>query len=205
MLLVSCSISRAFLFLSSPSIARQLAQDEVRKIIVPQRRVGPLREAWKEIVAPLVDQMGLQVRFNTQTKQIEVKVGPATKDIGALQKGQDFCRAFVLGFELKDAIALLRMDDLFIDGFNVDDVKTLHGEHLSRAIGRMVGKDGQTKYAIENTTRTRIVIAEKRIHILGTFQDIHVARDALCSLILGSPPNKVYAKLKVTASRMKDR
>merc|ERR1711916_281756 len=90
------------------------------------------------------------VRFNTQTKQIELKIGPATKDIGALQKGADFCRAFVLGFELKDAVALLRMDDLYIDGFDVDDVKTLHGEHLARAIGRMVGKDGQTKYAIEH-------------------------------------------------------
>jgi RNA-binding protein PNO1 len=47
------------------------------------------------------------------------------------------------------------------------------------------------------------VIAEKRVHILGTFADIHVARDALVSLILGSPPNKVYAKLKTVAARMK--
>ncbi len=200
----------------------QLPQDEVRKIIVPSRRIGPLKEAWTDLISPLVTQMGLQVRFNTQTKQIELKIGPATKDIAALQKGQDYCRAFVLGFELKDCVALLRMDDLFIDGFDVDDVKTLHGEHLSRAIGRMVGKgasekrktkkkvyvtlffpDGQTKFAIENTTRTRIVIAEKRVHLLGTFADIHVARDALVSLILGSPPNKVYAKLKTVAARMK--
>ena len=151
-----------------------------------------------------MNQMNLQIRFNTQTKQVELKVGPNAKDVACLQKGEDFVRAFVLGFELKDAIALLRLDDLYIDSFDVDDVKTLHGEHLSRAIGRMVGKDGQTKFAIENTTRTRIVIAEKRIHILGTFADIHVARDALVSLILGSPPNKVYAKLKTVAARMKD-
>ncbi len=194
----------------------------MRKIIVPSRRIGPLREAWKELIAPLVTHMGLQVRFNTQTKQIELKIGPATKDIAAIQKGQDYCRAFVLGFELKDAVALLRMDDLYIDGFDVDDVKvgthktfflfsfptlsfqTLHGEHLSRAIGRMVGKDGQTKFAIENTTRTRIVIADKRVHILGTFADINVARNALVSLILGSPPNKIYAQLKNVAARMKD-
>jgi len=71
---------------------------------------------------------------------------------------------------------------------------------MSRAIGRIVGKDGSTKYAIENTTRTRIVIADKRIHILGTYGDIHVARNALCSLILGSPPNKVYARLKTIAA-----
>jgi hypothetical protein len=96
----------------------QLPQDEVRKIIVPSRRIGPLKEAWTDLISPLVSQMGLQVRFNTQTKQIELKIGPATKDIAAIQKGQDYCRAFVLGFELKDCVALLRMDDLFIDGFD---------------------------------------------------------------------------------------
>ncbi|SCU88575.1 LANO_0D02498g1_1 [Lachancea nothofagi CBS 11611] len=179
---------------------------ESRKVPVPPHRMTPLRNNWTKIYPPLVDHLKLQVRMNLKTKTVELRTHPKhTTDPGALQKGADFIKAFTMGFDLDDAIALLRLDDLYIETFEVKDVKTLNGDHLSRAIGRIAGKDGKTKFAIENATRTRIVLADSKIHILGGFTHIRMARESVVSLILGSPPGKVYGNLRTVASRLKER
>lgn len=179
---------------------------ESRKVAVPPHRMTPLRNNWTKIYPPLVDHLKLQVRMNLKTKSVELRTHPKhTTDPGALQKGADFIKAFTLGFDLDDSIALLRLDDLYIETFEIKDVKTLTGDHLGRAIGRIAGKDGKTKFAIENATRTRIVLADSKIHILGGFTHIRMAREAVVSLILGSPPGKVYGNLRTVASRLKER
>ncbi|RKF62153.1 Pre-rRNA-processing protein PNO1 [Erysiphe neolycopersici] len=178
---------------------------EVRKVAIPPHRMTPLKAVWPKIYPPLVEHLKLQVRMNIKNKAVELRTSKHTTDLGALQKGEDFVKAFSLGFDVDDAIALLRLDDLYIETFEIKDVKTLQGEHLSRAIGRIAGKDGKTKFAIENASRTRVVLADSKIHILGGFKNIHIAREAIVSLILGSPPSKVYGNLRTVASRMKER
>eukprot|EP01018_Ginkgo_biloba_P034510 Gb_41457 [translate_table: standard] len=176
-----------------------------RRISVPGHRYTPLKKMWMEIYTPIYEQMKIDIRMNIKARKVELKTRPDTPEISNLQKCADFVHAYMLGFDVPDAIALLRLDDLYVESFEIKDVKTLRGEHLSRAIGRLSGKGGKTKFAIENSTRTRIVIADTKIHILGSFMNIKVARDALCSLILGSPAGKVYSKLRAVTARMAEK
>eukprot|EP00941_MAST-03F_sp_MAST-3F-sp1_P003414 g3414.t1 len=187
--------------------AQQMAggRIEVRQVKCPQHRYTPLKENWENIMKPIVEHMKLQVRFNPKKRCVEMKTSKFTMDGGALQKAADFVHAFMLGFEVQDAVALLRLDDLYVDSFEIKDIKDLKGDHLSRAIGRIAGQGGKTKYAIENATRTRIVLADQKIHILGSFANIKIARDAICALVLGAPPGKVYNNMRSVASRLQER
>lgn len=178
---------------------------QLRRVPVPPHRMTPLKNAWMSIIQPLVEHMKLQVRMNTRRRCVEIRNSEKTQDIGSLQKAADYVKAFMLGFDQSDAVALLRLDDLFIESFEVKDVKRLHGDHLSRCIGRIAGKDGKTKYAIENSTRTRISLCEDKIHILGSFANIKLARDSICALILGSAPGKVYTRLRTVSKRIQER
>mmetsp|Transcript_31920 Transcript_31920/g.38058 ORF Transcript_31920/g.38058 Transcript_31920/m.38058 type:complete len:261 (+) Transcript_31920:153-935(+) len=178
---------------------------EYRRVRCPPHRYTPLREDWEQILMPLVQYLKLQVRFNTKTRSVELKTSPHTLDTGALQKGADFVSAYTLGFEVQDAVALLRLDDLYVESFQVTDVKLLRGDHLSRAVGRVAGQDGKTRFAIENATRCRIVVADTRVHMLGSYANIRVARNAVCDLIMGAPPGKVYNSMRNVAKRMSER
>ena len=172
------------------------------KIPVPQHRLTPLKAAWMDLYTPVTTHLGLDMRMNLKAKRVEIRTTPATSDAESLQKAADFVGAVILGFGLRDAVALLRLDDLYVESFEVKDVKTLRGEHLARCVGRLAGRGGKTKFTVENATRTRIVLADTRLHILGSFQNIRAARDALCALILGSPPGKVYTRLRSVTARL---
>lgn len=73
---------------------------EYRKIPVPRHRYTPLRQNWDSIMKTLVEHMKLQVRMNTKRRLVELRTSKTTEDIGAIQKGADFLKCFMLGFDL---------------------------------------------------------------------------------------------------------
>jgi RNA-binding protein PNO1 len=96
-------------------------RSEMRRIPIPPHRMTPLKKDWVNIFVPLTEMAGLQVRMNVHRRCVEIRVrlpqsqtpshsylltcfgvqtSKATKEIGALQKGADFLKAYALGFDV---------------------------------------------------------------------------------------------------------
>jgi len=48
--------------------------------------------------------------MNIKAKVVEIRSSKHTTEPGAVQKAEDFVRAFTMGFDVDDAIALIRLD-----------------------------------------------------------------------------------------------
>lgn len=71
--------------------------------------------------------MKLLIRMNVKQRVVELKFSELCEDRLNLNRAADFLKAFMLGFELTDAVSLLRLDDLYVESFEIKDVKRLHG------------------------------------------------------------------------------
>ncbi|KAG6387587.1 hypothetical protein SASPL_152779 [Salvia splendens] len=112
-----------------PLSAHEISDGQIqfRKISVPPHRYTPLKKAWLEIYTPIYDEMKIDIRMNLMARRVELKTRRDTPDVSNLQKCADFVHAFMLGFDVIDAVALLRMDELYVESFEIKDVKTLKG------------------------------------------------------------------------------
>lgn len=188
------------LYKSKKFIPPNMEEYRIRSVKIPFNKIAYFKENWLLIYTPLVDTFDLQIRFNLQTSSIDLK----TKNTTNLEKCAHFLTALLV-FPLSNAIFLLKRGNVFTDSFEIRDVKRLKHQHINRAIGRIIGREGKVKKSIEQASNTKIVVMGETIHIMGSVDNMKLARDAVCRLIMGSEPGKVCSGIRNVTEKIKDR
>lgn len=103
-------------------------------------------------------------------------------------------KAFGRGFEMNDALDLLE-DEYGLEVINlVDFCKTK--ERLKTLKGRIIGTEGKTKNYIEKYCEVKLSIFGKTVSIIGRWEKINIAREAVMKIFEGKPHQSLYRWLE---------
>lgn len=101
--------------------------------------------------------------------------------------------AMEFGYSAKKALMLL--DDGYI--FRKLPLKNFtRRKDMSVVRGRLIGKEGKTKHALENISGCEIIVRDDAVGLLGSAESIEEATTAITNLIRGSKQANVYRFLE---------
>ena len=116
-------------------------------------------------------------------------------DALGLFSGREVVRAIGRGFNPEIALLLLKQDY----SFELIDLKDYGGKNkntLVRLKGRVIGDKGRSRRTIEELTECYIVVVGKTIGLIGEAENASIAKQAIESLLAGSPHSNVYSFLE---------
>jgi len=108
---------------------------------------------------------------------------------------REVIKAIGRGFNPDIAKLLLKQDYVY-EQINITDYAGKGKSGLLRLKGRVIGKEGKARKLIEELTECYVCVYGKTISIIGQPEFVIVAKQAVESLLSGSPHSNVYRWLE---------
>ena len=151
----------------------------------------------KERVAVLIGEKGAtkrKIQKQTKTKLTITSEGDITidsEDNYNVFITSNIIKAIGRGFNPLTALKLLNEDYAF-DILNIHEVSGKSKKQEERIKSRVIGTDGKARRTLEKMTNTYISVYGKTIGIIGSLEEVYLAKRALDKLINGAPHGNVY-------------
>nr|KJR71670.1 MAG: RNA-binding protein [Vulcanisaeta sp. AZ3] len=158
------------------------------KVVVEENRLKALKDSTRSI------EEEFRVKVIVDDNRSEVTIMPSDNtNFDQLMKAKSIIEAISYGFDYDDA-QNLRSDDYALEVIDLRDYVSDKDKanHINRIKSRIIGEDGRAKRVIQELTDTKIAIGDKYIAILGPYENVRTARDALEMLIKGRQHSTVY-------------
>lgn len=178
-----------------------MEQYSVRSVNVPIPMINKIKTIWMDIYTPLVTILDLEVRMNLHVPCVDLRISVGDDQV-KLEMAVSFLEAIVEGFTPQQALSLLKGGVSRLR-FHVTQIKRLSGDSTSRAIGRIIGREGKVKSAIESTFQVSMMIKDDEIFLIGDNESLRQAKESISRLVLGAHPGSILNKLKVVASKQR--
>lgn len=156
-------------------------------VLIPAERVEEFEKIKKEFELA----SGAKININRETNEVQIEC----KDSFEMMRVKDMVRAFGRGFELQDVKDLLDENYKF-ESINIKDYAGKSKSRLVTLRGRLIGKKSKVKNTLEQLANVKIAIYGKTVSIIGRWDCVQRAREAIELVLSGRKHGTVYRYLE---------
>ncbi len=172
-------------------------------IRIPKERIGVLVGPDGKVKREIEEKLQVELHVESGDGGVEITLNENATDPSVIFKAKDAVTAIGRGFPPENAFRIIRNEDTVFDSI---DLRTIFGKSesdIKRVKGRIIGMNGKTRRTIEELTEADMVVYGHTIGLIGTFEQVDAARNAVQMLIQGSQHHTVYNFLQKKRRELK--
>lgn len=172
-------------------------------IRIPKERVGVLVGPDGKVKQYIEDRLKVNLEIESDEGGVTIILREDQSDPSVLLKAKDVVQAIGRGFAPDATFRLIRNED---EIFDLVDLRLVFGRSesdISRVKGRIIGANGKTRKLIEELSEANVAVYGHTIGLIGSFEQVDTARNAVQMIIEGSMHHTVYRYLQKKRTEMK--
>ena len=169
---------------------------------IPKERVGILIGPEGKVKQYIEEK--LQVKLDVDSEgNVTIVLSEKATDPSLLLKAKDVVTAIGRGFTPEVTFRLIRNED---EIFDLIDLRVIFGRSesdIKRIKGRIIGAEGKTRKLIEELTEADVVVYGHTVGLIGSFEQVDTAHNAVQMIIEGCQHHTVYNYLQKKRTELK--
>jgi ribosomal RNA assembly protein len=169
---------------------------------IPKERVAILIGEEGKVKQYIEDKLNVKLEVDNEGS-ITIKLNENAPDPSMLLKAKDVVTAIGRGFSPDVTSRLIRNEE---EIFDMVDLRVIFGRSesdIKRIKGRIIGANGKTRKLIEELTEANVVVYGHTVGIIGTFEQVDAAHNAVQMIIEGCQHQTVYRYLQKKRTELK--
>jgi ribosomal RNA assembly protein len=169
---------------------------------IPKDRIGVLVGPKGTTKSRVEASMGVDLTVDSETGLVDIRLRKDTQDPSNALRAKDIVVAIGRGFSPDRALTLVNEDNT-LDVLDLHDIFGKNDSEIRRVDGRIIGREGKTRRIIEEMTGTLVSVSGHTVSIIGSYESVSTAKDAIEKLLKGRQHGTVYKFLRRKKSEAK--
>ena len=170
---------------------------------IPKERVGVLIGPEGKVKRDIEERLQVKLEIESEGGGVGITLDEKATDPSVILRAKDVVTAIGRGFAPDQAFRLIRNDETVFDFIDLRIIFDRSESDIRRIKSRIIGMNGKTRRTIEELTEADVVVYGHTVGIIGTFEQVDVARNAVQMIIQGSEHHTVYNFLQKKRRELK--